>query len=189
MKAATKRAFSLLLSAVLLVAALVIYSTLIRPEYAVLQELRGVVEAKLKLLEETKNVSFGIENLKLEYKKDEKVIESLSLALPEDEAVSSLLAQFNAISQGNGLAIQSVGLAYLPVKSSATANSFAKGTGTLRVNVKLLGPYASFNKFLQDLENNIRIIDVVSLKLSQEGKGTQDLMNYEFVVDTYYQTQ
>ena len=91
MKAATKRAFSLLLSAVLLVAALVIYSTLIRPEYAVLQELRGVVEAKLKLLEETKNVSFGIENLKLEYKKDEKVIESLSLALPEDEAVSYLL--------------------------------------------------------------------------------------------------
>lgn len=187
MKASSKRALSLLLSAALLVGALFIYATFIRPEYSTIQELRGIVEAKAKLLEETKNASANIASLKLGYQKDEKIIESLSLALPEDEAVSSLMAQLNALSQTSGLVIQSVGIAYLPVKSSPNTPSFAKKLGTLKLDLKLFGNYAAFNNFLQNLENNIRIMDVKNLKLSQESKTNQDLMNYGLTIDAYYQ--
>lgn len=189
MKSSTKRALSLLLATALFIAALAVYAVLIRPEYDIVQGLRGTLEAKSKILAETQNTIAAADNLKLEYQKDEKIIDSLSLALPEDEAISSLLAQLNALSRGSGLAIQSLGVIYLPIKPVAEKSSLVKGLGTLRLSLKLSGSYASFKEFSQGLENNLRIMDSQTVKIEHVAKPEQNLFNYEMNIDTYYQTK
>lgn len=195
MKASTKRALSLIVSAGLVLASLFMYATFIRPEYAAINNLRGELTSKAELLGQQKSSITQVQKLIAQYQGVVKLGESLSLALPEGEAVSSLMAQINAISQASGLTVQSVGVSYLPMKPSAVKLSLARGVGSLKLDLKLLGSYASLKNFLQSLETNIRIMDLKSLKIDPVQSGTQskattqDLFTYTMSVETYYQTK
>ena len=193
MSASTKRALSLIFSAGLVVASLFIYATLISPEYADVKNLRGELSSKSNLLNNQKISIDQVTKLFAQYQSAAKLGESLSLALPEDESISSIMAQINAISQASGLAVQSVGLNYLPAKPAAITLTSAKGIGSLKLDLKLSGPYSGFKNFLQSLETNIRIMDMQSLKIdpaqssAQSRAGSQDYFNFTLSVITYYQ--
>lgn len=189
MKASTKRALSLILSAGLLVAALVIYAVLIRPEYQSMLKLRGELVSKVNLFEKQQNVMTNMQNLIAQYRGAEKLSDSLSLALPEEENISSIMYQINALSQLSGLTAQSVGISYLSVKPSAGKSFSRQGLGALRLDFRLIGNYAGLKKFLPALETNIRVMDVKALKLESASKTDSDLFTYLLTVDTYYQTK
>lgn len=190
MKPSAKRALSLLLSAGLLLVSLVVYALLIRPEYEMVRQFRGELASKTALLEDQKISITQVQNLLAQYQGVVKLGDSLSLALPAEESLSSVMSQLNAIAQLSNLSIQSVSASYLPIKPSAAGISSAKNTGTLRLDFKLFGPYAAFKKFLQSLETNVRIMDLRNLKITPEGtKANPDLFSYNLTVDTYYQTK
>ncbi len=195
MSASTKRALSLILSAGLVVASLFIYATLISPEYAEVKNLRGEFFSKSDLLNSQKTSIDQVRKLIAQYQGVAKLGESLSLALPEDESVSSIMSQINAISQASGLTIQSVGINYLPAKQATVKLTSAKGIGSLKLDLKLAGSYSALKNFLQSLETNIRIMDMQSLKIesvqsiAQSKAGTQDLFNFTLSVNTYYQAK
>lgn len=190
MSASAKRALSLLLSAALLVGALVIYAVLIRPEYAAILRLRGELVSKTNLLQKQQQVMTQVQNLIIQSKGAEKLSESLLLALPAEPDVASVLTQINALSQLSGLTAQSIGLSHLSIKSLPGKPSFAQGLGTLRLDLRLIGNYGGLKEFLQALETNIRLMDVKSLRLETAGKTVgEDLFNYLLTVDTYYQTK
>lgn len=187
MRASTKRALSLLTSAALLIASLFIYTTFIQPEYDNVILLRGTLAAKSALLDEQQKSTTQAKNLIAQYQSVAKASESLSLALPNGEAVSSLMLQLNALSQLNGVGMQSVGISYLPIKPSLTKLSFATGLGTLQIDLRLSGSYGAFKQFLQALEKNIRIMNVKSFGIQSAGKPEQDIFIFNLVVDAYYQ--
>ena len=195
MSASTKRALSLILSAGLGVASLFIYATLISPEYADVKNLRGELSSKSDLLNNQKTSIDQVRKLIAQYQGVAKLGESLSLALPEDESVSSIMAQINAISQASGLTVQSVGINYLPAKPAIIKLTSAKGIGSLKLDLKLVGSYSAIKNFLQSMETNIRVMDAQSLKIesvqssSQSKAGTQDIFNFTLSVNTYYQAK
>jgi len=189
MRASTKRALSLILSAGLLVAALVIYGTFIRPEYQSILGLRGELASKSNLFEKQQAVMANMQNLIVQYRSAERLGDSLSLALPVKENVSSIVSQFNAIAQFSGLTIQSVGIAYLPIKSSLGKSFLNQGLGAFRLDLRLTGNYSGLKKFLSALETNIQIMDVRALKLESAGKTESDIFTYLLTMDTYYQTK
>lgn len=189
MQASTKRALSLILSAGLLVAALVIYATFIRPEYQSVLNLRGELISKTNLFEKQQNVMTNMQNLIAQYRGAEKLSDSLSLALPEEENVSSIMSQINALSQFSGLTVQLVSISYLPVKLPAGKSFLRQGLGAFRLDFRLIGSYAGLKKFLPALETNIRVMDVKALKLESVSKTDSDLFTYLLTVDTYYQTK
>ena len=177
----------MILAMLLLVAAVAIYAALIRPAYSSIQELRSILYSKSNLYEQEQKAIVKVQDLMVEYRGSAKLDEQLSLALPNQESVSSVMSQLNAITQLNGIVIQSVGISYLPIKPSTAALSSAKGTGTLRLNLKLFGSYPAFKSFLGDMEKNVRVMDVKTLKIEQAGKSNQDIFVYTIDVDTYYQ--
>ena len=187
MKASTKRALSIILAMLLFVAAIAIYASLIRPAYSSIQELRGILFSNSNLYDQEQKAIIKVQDLMAEYQGSAKLDEQLSLALPSQESVSSVMSQLNAIAQLDGIAIQSVGINYLPVKPSTAPLSSAKGIGTLRLNLKLFGSYQAFKSFLGDMEKNVRIMDVKTLKIEGAGKPNQDIFTYTMDVDTYYQ--
>jgi len=173
-----------------MIASFVVYATFINPEYKDVFRLRGELASALNILEETRNSNTQVQNLIAQYQKDEKDINALALILPRDESISSLIAQINTVSQSSGVVVRSIGLTYLSIKPPAVRLSFAKGTGILRLDLRFLGSYSSMKRFLEFLENNIRLMDVRSLRMDPLGdKPGEDLFNYSLIVDTYYQAK
>ena len=189
MKASTKRALSLILAMGLIVASVAVFAVLIKPEYQNIQNLRAILYSKTGMVEVEQKAIGQVQNLIADYKGTAKLGEQLSLALPTEESVSSVMSQLNAIAQLNNILIQGVGIEYLPIKPSPTKLSSAKGLGTLRLDLKLFGPYSSFKSFLGDMEKNVRIMDLKTLKIEQAGKSNNDVFFFTLGVDTYYQSK
>ena len=189
MNTSTKRALSLLLSAVFLIAALAIFGTFVRPAYDEIQRLRGQLQAQSELVGEQGTAALQVERLLKEYQGSARLGDSLSLALPKDEAMSSLMGQVNALAQLSGLPLQSAAISSMPIRPALGSLSFVRGFGVLRLELRAFGSYAGLKNFLQKLETNVRVMDLVELKIDQAGRTNQDLFVYNLTVDTYYQTK
>lgn len=172
MKASTKRSLSLIGSALLLISAITLYTNAIKPAYQNIQQLRASLIAKTNLFNEQKEIISRVKDLLNQYQSAAKLQETISLALPPDEAVASLFQQIFAISQASGISIQSFGLTAEAIKSN--------GLGTLKLNLGLKGSYESVKAFLQAIETNIRVMDVSQLTMQK------DL--HTVSLTTYYQT-
>ncbi len=188
MKASTKRLLALLGSATLLLATLIIYVLLLKPEYAVIQELRGKFKSRSDFNEAQSQAIDYVNNLYGKNKIDiEQIQNNLSSALPDQEEVADVVYQIQAISSLNNIAIESINLDRMPIQQNKNENSLVKSYGTLRITLELMGSYLSFKEMLGLLENNIRLIDVRTIRVYQANNLEKGIFNYEMVADTYYQ--
>ena len=178
-----------MISAILLIAVVIVYVKLIQPAYSDVQKLRGEIQAQQNLLQDQSQAVTQVQNLisQLQNQNIAQFQEQISLVLPTSESVPQALSQYQAIAQASGLSIQSVGLSYLAIKPAATDINLAKGIGTDRFKLKVLGPYEAIKTFFQAIETNVRLTDLVSFKISRIGQPGQNLYLNEIVVDSYYQ--
>jgi Tfp pilus assembly protein PilO len=58
--------------------------------------------------------------------------------------------------------------------------------GIITLSFSFNAPYETFKKFLRDLENSLRLVDVNSFTLSAGGQGSSDLYNYSLSLNTYW---
>ena len=56
----------------------------------------------------------------------------------------------------------------------------------IQINLRLAGTYESFKAFLERIETNIRVMDLVRLSIVPGKSGTT--YSYDVVVHTYYQS-
>lgn len=188
MKTTTKRSLSLLGSILFLIAALVIYANFIRSAYIEALALRGTLNAKTNLLTNQKTIIAQVQGLIAQYQGTSKLQDTISLALPNGEEVAPIFQQINAIAKGNGLSIQTFNLNLLALKPAPVKLSFVRNLGTIQVTLKLFGPYQNIKNFLKGLETNVRVMDLVDLRIENAGSGkNESLHNYTVVFDTYYQ--
>ncbi len=190
MRASTKRILSIIVSAALMVTVIVVFIKLIKPAYLEVQKLRGEIEARANLLKEQTNAVSQVQNLisQLQTQNVTQFQEQISLVLPLTESVPQALSQYQAIAQAGGLSIQSIGLNYLAIKPPVSNIGLAKGRGTVRFKLKVLGSYEAMKTFTQAIETNVRLTDLVSFKISRTGQPGQNLYLNEIVVDSYYQS-
>lgn len=191
MKSSTKRILSIMTSVVLFIAVAVIYVKLISPVYADIQKLRGEIQARGNLLSQQTQAVSQIQNLisQLQNQNVTQFQEQIFLVLPTSESVPQVLSQYQAIAQASGLSNQSIGVNYLAIKPAASDIGLAKGIGTERFKLKLLGSYEAMKIFLEAIETNVRLTDLVSFKMSRASQSGQNLFLNEIVVDSYYQTK
>jgi len=189
MKASTKRLIALLISAVLIFGALIVYVALLKPEYVSIKMLRGELRSTKELYTTQAEAVDYANNLYSKNQTDINQIQNdLTMALPDKQEVASVVYQIQAISALNNMVIDSINLENLPVQPRA-ANSLIKNYGVLRVSLKLVGAYESFKELLKFLENNIRIMDVRTMRIYQVSDLDRGIFSYELVVDSYYQVK
>jgi len=189
MRASTKRILSIMISAILLIAVVVVYVKLIQPAYSDVQKLRGEIQARQNLLQDQSQAVTQVQNLisQLQNQNIAQFQDQISLVLPKTESVPQALNQYQAIAQASGLSIQSVSINYLAIKPAATNINLAKGIGTDRFKLNVLGPYEAIKTFFEAIETNVRLTDLVNFKLNRTGQPGQNLYLTEIVVDSYYQ--
>lgn len=189
MKPSTQRALSMVLAAVFIVFGLVIFSTLVSGAYDQVQRLRGELSAKSNLFQVQSHQLAQVQNLISQYQGITRLQDSLNLALPLQVDTVGAIIQINAIAQKNGLTIGSINFDPLVEARKEAGVVVVKDIGTLNMTLKLTGSYSSFKNFLSDLESNIRIMDVTSLKMAPAGREAgEDSFNFDLTVSTYYQT-
>ncbi len=190
MKASTKRIFSILISISMLIGSLFIYTSLIRPIYSQIKDLRIEVASRLDFIAKHETYIQQVQKLLSEYQDIAKIIETTSLILPLEPDVAFGVNQIAGLSKFYNLTIELLGVQQLAITPSSQPNSI-KGLGTLRFNFRLMGSYESFKSFLQALETNITLMDLMNLKTepATQTKAAGNNFYYTMVVDTYYQAE
>lgn len=184
-KTSAQRALSLLISAALIIGSFVAYGVFIKPAYQEANVLRGTMYAKQHLFEQQKEAVSAVESLIKAYQGAGRLQDIIALSLPSEQEVSSLFNQLQTIAAANGLEVQVFNVQVLPLKSSPD-NSLVRPRGTVRVSLRMTGAYESFKNVVAGLETNIRMMDIVSIKIEPVSRGSNTLA-YTVVADTYYQ--
>lgn len=190
MKNSVKRTISLLASLILLVGSIFAYSFFIKPEYQLVNQLRGTLVAKANLFTDQQTIIAEVEELLSQFESAARIQEIVSLSLPLKESESGIFSQLQALAQANDLVIEVLSVQSLPTKSTAKARgvkSMIKDLGVLQILAKLSGSYENFKRFLQGVETNIRVMDLVSLKIEKDGRK-QELFEFNIALNAYYQT-
>jgi hypothetical protein len=204
MKQETKRLSSIIIAALILAAALMVYFEFIIPAYSSLQLVKGQVESETTLYANEQQVVSKVKSLLATYQNESSSSQSVAMALPVGPDVSGALAQIYGIAtnanvtvQGTQISTQAVQAVAAPattVGAAAAAGSIVKPTGTVSFQVTGSGSYESFKIFLQELETNIRIFDVTAVSLqpativaTKTQAANNDMFNFTLTVVTYYQ--
>jgi Tfp pilus assembly protein PilO len=209
MKQDSKRLTSIMLSGLLIVAALVAYFEFIIPSYSNLQDEKGKLTSESNLYQSEQQIASSVKDLLNTYKGDSSSSQLVALALPTGPNLASALAQIYGIAASAGVNVQGTGISIQAIQSvqpassaapagtiagAAAAGSVVKPTGTVSIQIKGAGSYEGFKLFLQGLETNIRIFDVSTISLQPSAiaatktqAGNADMFNFNVTVVTYYQ--
>jgi Tfp pilus assembly protein PilO len=188
MKHSTKRMFSLLMSAVFIIGALIVFSSFIKPIYQTINEKRSDVNSKEKVLADTQNTIDQVQGLLANYKNLEQLQKDISLSLPQDQSIASALYQLSALALNNGLSIDSINVSEPSIMSMSASedNSLLKGIGTINFALKAVGSYEALGNFLDKIETNIRVFDLATLKIEKVSEKSSNTFNFNIGVDTYH---
>jgi Tfp pilus assembly protein PilO len=200
MKQSTKRLLSSALALIFIVAAFIIFFSLIKPAYENTQRLRGEETSRKLFVNEQQKIIEKIKKLISDYQGEKKIQEVASLVLPPNPEVAGALAQLNSLAKTNNLTLQGFSIT-IPSLQNITSNLssskeqseiaaiISKPVGLLNIQTRFSGSYEDFKTFLKQLETNIRILDISNLQMGQAGKPNQDLYGYDITVVTYYQSR
>ena len=188
MKASTKRFLSILLAILMFIASLFIYSTLIRPAYSEIKSLRAEIAGRLELISKNEVSIQQVKKLLTEYQDIARVQETISLILPLEQNTSQGVNQINGLSKFNNLTIEFLSVQQLAIKPS-TRPGLVKGLGVLRYNFRMTGTYEGFKSFLQAVETNISLMDLVNFKIEPATKSAKGNLSFTVNMDTYYQAE
>jgi len=190
MKSSTKRILSVSISTLLFIGSLFIYSNLVKPTYSQIKNLRSEVVSRLDFIEKNEAYIQEIQKKIKESHDLDKTTETISLILPLNQDVASRVNQIGGLAYNNRLAIELLNVQELAIKPSKQPN-LVKGLGTLRFNLKASGNYENFKSFIQALETNITLMDLIGLKIEPNNKSKTAGSNFDYtmVVDTYYQSE
>jgi Tfp pilus assembly protein PilO len=190
MKSSTKRILSISISTLLFIGSLFVYGSLIKPAYSQIKDLRSEVASRLDFIEKNEAYIQKIQKKIKELQDLDKTTETISLILPLNQDVASRVSQIDGLAYNNRLTIELLSIQELSIKPSKQPN-LVKGIGTLRFNFKASGNYENFKSFIQALETNITLMDLVGLKIEPNNKPKTAGSNFDYtmVVDTYYQAE
>jgi hypothetical protein len=188
MRASSKRTLSILVALLLLGGAIFIYSSLIKPAYADIKDLRSEAASRLNLIEENQSYIVKVQNLLNEYQNAAQLQSAISVLLPDEQNLSQALNQISGLASMSGISPQKISVSQLAIRPSL-GSSIVKNIGTLRFEVEALGTYDSLKSFLERLETNMGIFDVESVKVDLPVSGSSSAFSYAIVIDSYYQTQ
>lgn len=182
MRASTKRIFSIGVSFLFVIGALLVYQNLIRPLGEEIDKKRSEAESKSDLFQKQSQAVQQAQDL-IERSKNLGAIEdTVSLAIPNRPETTVALSQIEAIARLNNVVLS--GLDVKAVAARRTSANLIKDLGVVEVSISVNGAYSNLKAFLRSLETNVRIANVREFNFRS---GSGGLYTLNLVVEFYYQ--
>jgi Tfp pilus assembly protein PilO len=190
MKHSNKRFVSIIVALLMLAGSLIVYSILIKDTYSDIQNLRGEVTSRLNIIDKNQGSVQQVQKLLSDYQQVADIKRVASMILPTDQDVPQAVNQISELAKSNNLKMEVLAVQQLAIKPSSQPG-VTKGIGTLRFNLRLSGSYDGLKGFLQNVENNINLMDIVSFKVSpvKEGGAGSNVYSFTATLDRYYQAE
>ncbi|MEK7568396.1 MAG: type 4a pilus biogenesis protein PilO [Patescibacteria group bacterium] len=191
MKASSKRTLSILLSIFLFIGSLAIYSYLISPAYEKIKTQKSEIVSRAETVRQYEEIISRIKNLLEQYENAAQMQETMSVILPTNQNVAESINQINGLAYFNNLSIDRLSVRQMAIAPSADKSKLIKGIGTLRINIRFNGDYAAIKSFLQNMETNLNLMDLISLRAEPIAAGVRGSNFFDYVaeIDTYYQAE
>ncbi|MGC9611115.1 MAG: hypothetical protein ABSE68_02755 [Minisyncoccia bacterium] len=195
MKASSKRILSILFSAFFLMAAIIVYGSLIKPEMDAATQLQAAVASKSQIYNNQKAAVTQVEGLINQFQSATNLQQSLGLAIPIGPNTTQALNQWQAIAGASQVSMQSLNIQPgqpLSVIKGAT-QTLVKKLNSIPTEVTVLGGYGPLKQFLGLIETNARVTNVTgfdfkSLAGPQSAlQGGNPIYSLELNVVAYYQ--
>jgi Tfp pilus assembly protein PilO len=193
MKYTARRNISLALSFVFLVLTLIVIFVWAWPAFKEVGDLnKKINEEKSQYDTQYKAVQIA-KSIIDQYKSLISVSQTISLSIPRGAEIQNLLAQLDNITMQSGLSLQSINfenVGVLTSPSKQSASNIVQGYKTLRLTLGLMGNYESLKTWLNAVESDIRLMDIVNIAfagLTSDSQKNSGLFNFKVVLNVYYQ--
>lgn len=190
MRPSVQRLLSFLISFILLIAAVLVYGTLIVPSYAGIEQLRNVVAQKEQERKAQEQAVLKLKELLTRFQTLSSARESLALTLPNDPDIPQIVNTLNGLALVNSIDLKNIDTQLLSLQT-LSGPSYVKNVGAVRTRFSITGTYENFIKFISQIERNVRIMDVTTLGLSAVGGASGALrsneLNFNITLQAYYQ--
>ncbi|MCL5012183.1 MAG: hypothetical protein M1320_02040 [Patescibacteria group bacterium] len=184
-----KRIIFVLGSFALLVGAVFVYSSFIKPAYTDIASLRSELFAKRELYVKYQN---SINQLKSMIQAGQDVNQIRDIAqriLPQGLDVSQVVAQLTGFARLNRVSIMSLGTQAQPTR--APLNAALQSVGVVETAVHAQGGYNDLKLMFGQLENNLLVLDATRIQLNRiANNGVQDTQKLDvtYTIRSYYQS-
>lgn len=196
MRQSFKRLMSSVLALVFVVAAFGVYFNLVQPKYNDIMSERGELASLTGSIDAQRSTLKTVGELVVKYEQSQDARDQISFALPTDPKASEALAQLNGIAMVHNLSAQAYALTIATNGPSGDKSRSQDKTKletypakTVLFQVRLTGSYEDFQKYLENLQTNIRLFDVKTIGVAEAGKPDQNIYNFELRVAAYYQNE
>lgn len=198
MKQSSKRLVSAILALTFIFVAFLIFLNFIRPVYNETQALRVEILNKQREIESKKVIINQFESLIQEYQSQTQLQENLSLILPQHPNVAEALIQISGLLDSNDISLLSFNIsnpvnnAFDYVGDDENNFKFLKPVGWFEINLKGAGAYSNIQKFLSQLESNIRLFSIKNINISRiktQDKNEFNNLFFDITVVSYYQVE
>jgi|SRR3989344_872691 len=186
MKSSTRRLLVILASFGLIFGSFFVYFSLIVPTYQEIQKLRAELYSKQALYGDQQRAEEAVGKLVGQFQGLATFQELVSISLPRQADIPSILNQLQGIARLSQISLQSLSFQYLPLPQPKDA--LIQPIGVIRVNINLFGSYTSLKSYISALETNVRVIDLSSLKIDGGARANQANLIHNIIVDVYYQS-
>lgn len=128
-----------------------------------------------------------------QYKSLISVSQTISLSIPRGAEIQNLLAQLDNITTQSGLSLQSINFENVGVLTSSSkqsAQNIVQSYKTLRLTLGLTGDYESLKTWLNAVESDIRLMDIINIAfagLASDSQKSSGLFNFKAMLNVYYQ--
>ena len=154
----------------------------VQPELAKVQSVRAeqsVVEDAIKNAREVIRLR---DDLLSRYNSiDPVAIDKIRKFLPAGSALSELFIDVNTMARQSDIHISAISFS----ENGPPPPSLPEVGNALTITLGVDGSYVQFLSFLRSLENNLRLVDVVSIDLAQTPKDGD--MGFKLILRAYYQ--
>lgn len=154
------------------------------PAWNNIDNLMIAKEEKQKELGDLETIVAHIDELSEQYKKAQDDLEKISLVIPSDPQLPEILIQFEEMAKRNGIIIGDIKFSQEQelLKGEKSASN---GIKAVKINIEAESDYFNFKKLLEDIEVNIRLMNIDSISFSRSGVN-QDIIKFTISITSYY---
>ena len=166
-----------------------IFFAYVRPTYANFDVIKAQIAQYDSALQKASQLEQLKQTLLQKYNAfNPQDINRLQTMLPDHADNIGLILELDSLAGHYGMALENADVSTDSGSSGQAASAIvpdgASPYQTIQLHFTTFGPYDKFQQFMHDLETSLRVVDLVSLKLSpQAGSGGY---NYDITLKTYW---
>lgn len=166
-----------LISSIMIAVSILIFFFLAMPSFDKTRMLSASVKERESILLEASEIKARVGELNRDIDSKKAEVDKLDILLPKEKMIPELLSGIESVMAASGMNLTEVNISELSAQEK-----IKKLSGSLKLN----GSFVSFIQFLDLLEKNLRLIDLITVDVSAQLTEGARVINYDLRFEVNY---